>query len=113
MSLRAANRVKYAKIDQAASTDIVAAPGSGNKIRVISYMLVAAAVGVVTKWNSGTTPTNLTGSMTMIAGTPLALAGSIESPLLECGPGEKLTLTQAGAVQVSGHVAYMIVPATP
>jgi hypothetical protein len=122
MSLREANRIKYAKIDQAATTDIVSAPSGstvGQKIRVISYVLVSAGTAtVVVKWNSGTTPTNLTGSMTLTGATTgvpvvLALAGSPDAPLLECGVNEKLTLTQAGAVQISGHVAYMIVPATP
>jgi hypothetical protein len=55
MSLRAANRLKHIKIDVAASGDLVAAPSGstvGQKIRVTSYVLVAAGA-VTAKFQSG------------------------------------------------------------
>jgi hypothetical protein len=115
MSLRAANRLKHLSISTAVSADLIAAPAGstvGQKIRVTSYVLVAAAP-VTVQWNSGTGPTARSGVMSLIAGTPLSLQGNQEAPVLECGSNEKLTLTLGGAVQVSGHLTYEVVPATP
>jgi hypothetical protein len=110
MSVRAANRVKHISVSQAASGDLIAAPGPGVKIRVTSYVLVAAGA-VTAQFNSGAGPTARSGAMSLITGTPLAVQGSNETPVLECGAGEKLTLTLGGAVQVSGHLSYMLVAA--
>jgi hypothetical protein len=117
MSLRAANRLKHIKIDQAASADLVTAPSGstvGQKIRVVSYCLTAANATTTVQWNSGTGPTARSGAMTLAQGIPLVRDGSLEAPVLECGSNEKLTLTLGGTPgQVSGHLTYEIVQATP
>jgi hypothetical protein len=117
MSLRAANRLKHIPIDTAVSVDLIAAPSGstvGQKIRVVSYGLTAANATTTVKWNSGTTPTAKSGAMTLAQGIPLTRDGSQESPVLECGVNEKLTLTLGGTPgQVSGHLTYEIVQATP
>lgn len=115
MSLRAANRLKHLSISLAASGDLIAAPAGstvGQKIRVTSYVLVASAACTV-QWNSGTGPTARSGVMSLIVGTPVSVQGDQEAPVLETGKDEKLTLTIVGAAQVSGHLTYEIIPATP
>ena len=117
MSLRAANRIKHLSISTAASADLIAAPSgstTGQKIRVISYVLAAANGTTTVQWNSGTGPTAKSGAMTLAQGVPLVRNGDLESPAFECGTNEKLTLTLGGTPgQVSGHLSYEIVPATP
>lgn len=118
MSLRAANRLKHLSISTAATADLIAAPtGSttGLKIRVTSYVLTANANATTTvQWNSGTGPTARSGAMLLAQGVPLAVQGDQDAPVLECGKDEKLTLTLGGTPgQVSGHLTYEIVPATP
>lgn len=117
MSLRAANRLKHLSISTAASADLIAAPtGStaGLKIRVVSYVLVASNATTTVQWNSGTTPTAKSGAMLLGQSVPLVRDGDQDAPVLECGKDEKLTLTLAGTPgQVSGHLTYEIVPATP
>jgi hypothetical protein len=114
MSSRAANRLVYLKVDKAASGDLVAAPSGatvGQKIRVVGYTLVAAGA-VTVKFQSGGS-TDLTGAMSLITGTPVEAWGSAEAPVLSCGKDEKLNIVLSGAVQVSGHITYEIVPAIP
>jgi hypothetical protein len=115
MSLRAANRLKHIPINLTASGDLIVAPSGstiGQKIRVTSYVLVASAA-FTAQWNSGTGPTPRSGPMSLIAGTPLAVQGDQEAPVLECGKDEKLTLTLVGTGTVAGHLTYELVPATP
>jgi hypothetical protein len=118
MSLRAANRLKHISISSAGagSTDLIAAPSGstvGQKIRVTSYVLVSSTATATVQWNSGTGPTARSGVMSLAAGVPLAVQGTQDAPVLEAASNEKLTLTQAGAGQVSGHLTYEVVPATP
>lgn len=97
----------FAVIDENASGDqqIVAADGS-KKIKVISYVLVAAGA-VSVKWRSAAN--DRSGAM------PLAANGGVASPsaapgdhLLETAVNEALNLNLSGNVQVSGHVAYIL-----
>jgi hypothetical protein len=115
MGLRAANRLKHIPIDLTASGDLVAAPAGstvGQKIRVTSYVLVASAA-FTAQWTSGTGPTSRSGVMSLIAGTPLNVQGSLDAPVLETASNEKLTLALVGTGKVAGHLTYEIVPATP
>ena len=98
-------RIQFAKVDTAASgaNEIIPAI-TGRSIRVMNYQLQAAGSVAVT-WKSGTTA--LTGAMS------LGTAGGVNvaSPLglLQTNTGEALNLTLGGAVQVSGHVGYIVV----
>lgn len=95
-----------AKIDKAtgAQHEIVAAR-DGNKIVVLSYLLVAAGA-VTAQWESGST--DLTGAMTLATGVPNALTNE-EYGMFNTENGEALNLTLGGAVQVSGFVTYIYV----
>lgn len=95
--------VKFASISTASSgyTSLVAAV-PGKKIRVLSYVLVAA--GAVTAQFASASSAR-TGAM------PLAANGGVsaQSPtgLFETAVNEALRLNLGGAVQVSGHLSYV------
>lgn len=90
----------------AASQQIVAAQGAGNKIKVVSLFLVAAGAVVVTFQSAAGA---LSGPMSMVAGTPFALdAGDEFGHLLETNPNEALNILLGGAVQVSGWIGYVV-----
>lgn len=95
--------VKFAKVDLAASGDLVALVAS-KKIRVVSGALVAAGA-VTAKFQTGAA-TDLTGAMSLITGTPLNLAFS-PAGHFETVAGAKLNLVLGGAVQVSGWLVYV------
>lgn len=102
---------KTAKISLAASGTIVAAVSS-KKIRVLSYVLVAVTKTAV-KFQSHTTPTDLTGAMTL--GTT-GDSGGVSSGFNPAGHfetlvGEALDLALGTSVQVSGHLTYQEVKA--
>ncbi|MBY0523438.1 MAG: hypothetical protein K2R98_08560 [Gemmataceae bacterium] len=104
-----------AKIDIAASgqNQIVAAV-AGKKIRVVNYLIVAAGA-VTAKFQSKESPTDLTGAMTMAAGQPIGSAYSTARQFggydghFETQTGEGLAISLGGAVQVSGHLNYVLV----
>ena len=101
--------MKFAKIDLAASGDVVSAV-TGKKIRVLSYFLVSAG-SVTAKFQSGAS-TDLTGAMSLIVGVPNACdhappVHGMPTGYFETAPGEKLNLVLGGSVQVSGHLTYV------
>lgn len=73
------------------------------RIYVGGYVLVAAAaVTVKFKDSQG----DLTGVMTLAAGTPLVVGFSGAEVFRPCAAGSDLTITLGGAVQVSGHAIF-------
>ena len=93
--------VKFAKIDTAASADLIAAV-TGKKLRVLGLVLVTAS-SVTVKLQSGGS-TDLTGAMT-VAGVmvwPAAPFGYVQT-----NAGEKLNVVLGGAVQTSGGIVYV------
>ena len=94
---------KFAKVDLAASGDLVAAV-TGKKIRVVGLCLVAAG-SVTAKFQTGAA-TDLTGAISLVAGTPLQ-PGFDPTGHLETASGGKLNLVLGGAVQVSGWLKYL------
>ena len=85
---------------------------ANRKIRVIGYTLVAASA-VTAKFQSGGS-TDLTGAMSLITGVPLSPHSDARLPagvigLFETNIGEKLNLVLGSGVQVSGHLAYVLV----
>ena len=98
--------VMFASVSTASSgdTSIVAAQGSGNKIRVLAYVLVASAA-VSVKWRSAST--DKTGAMALAANGGVS---SGYSPVghFETAANEALNLNLSGAQQVSGHIAYYV-----
>lgn len=101
--------MKFAKIDLAASGDLVAAV-SGKKIRVLSYLIVSA--GSVTAKFQSAASTDLTGAMSLVVGVPNACdhappVHGMPTGYFETSQGEKLNLVLSSGVQVSGHLTYV------
>jgi hypothetical protein len=100
--------IEFAIINAAAAGDnaIVAADGSGKKLKVLQYAFVVDAA-VAVKWRSAAN--DRSGAMVFAAN------GGISSPfvapaaghLLETAAGEALNLNLSGAVGVRGHVAFV------
>jgi alcohol dehydrogenase YqhD (iron-dependent ADH family) len=79
------------------STDIVAAPGAGKRVVVVSWVLTLDATGEVT-WREGTTP--ISGAMEIAADTPLS------GQWLVLQPNTALNLLPTAAA--NGVVAYYV-----
>jgi len=105
--------LKYAAISASSSGDnTIVAAVTGQKIVLVSYVVVAAGDVSVT-WKSGAS-TSLSGAMALAANggaapgagplTPAGVAG-----LLETAGGEALVLNLSAAVSVGGHIAYRLV----
>lgn len=98
--------IKFAKIDTAASADLIAAVAT-HKLRVIAiFFLCDDAVTV--KFQSGGT-TDLTGAMSFAINS--GIARESRHGLFETAKGEKLNVVLGGAVGIRGGLAYVEVPA--
>lgn len=96
-------RLGYARIQTTGVGDNNVLPPAMGRLRVVSYTMIAhATVDVV--WKSGARP--LSGPMQLLAGDTLSVQGSIDEPLLETGPGEKLVLNLSAPVLLNGHLTY-------
>lgn len=105
-STGAGKTLKFATISTATLGDnTLVAAVAANKIKVVSYTLVAAS-GVGVKFTSGAAGPNLTGAMTMSTGIAIQLANPASSHLLETGVNAALVLNLSAAAQVSGHLSY-------
>ena len=98
----------FAKVDAASSgaNEIVAADAQ-HRIKVVSYVLVAASA-VTAQWQSGST--DLTGDMSLAASGGIAASSEPKNPFFQTELNEALNLTLGGAVQVSGHISYVKEP---
>lgn len=106
---RGRQNVLNAVISAANSGDntIVAAPGAGLRIRVLSYFYkVTSAVNV--RFESGAGGTALTGIVPYGAEGGVA-KDSDSDGLFECAVNTLLNMELSGAVQVSGHLNYVII----
>ena len=103
----------FATIDVAsAGANQIIPEQPGESIIVTAYVMVAAGT-VTAKWEgytggSGGQPTQeVSGPMTMAAGTPLpGMAGTLQDPLFVVKENQALCLVLSSGVQVSGHIAY-------
>lgn len=98
--------VLFVKVDTTATVDLVAAAGVGLRIQVINYVLVAGGT-VNVKFTSGTGPTDLTGPMPLVVNSGVS-ANSDRFGLFATAANAKLSLNLSAAVQVSGHIAYIV-----
>lgn len=102
--------MKFAKIDASSSgSNTIVAAVTGKKIRVLSYVIIAAGA-VTAKWQSATT--DISGGMALAANGGAAPSVSVLSPggtfgVLQTEPGEALNLNLSGAVSVGGHLVYI------
>lgn len=80
---------------------------AGKRIRVLSYVLTSNGT-VNVKWQSHTTPTDLTGLDYLVANTGVS---SGYSPVghFQSNPGEALDINLSGSVAVGGHLTYVVV----
>lgn len=98
----------YAPISGSTNGDnTVVAAVSGLKIRVLSYTLIAASA-VNVRFESGAGGTALTGVM------PVGANGGVSATFCPAGhfetaAGSLLNMELGGAVQVSGHLTYVLV----
>jgi hypothetical protein len=104
--VKEAGAAKFATISTSTNgaSTLVAAVAT-KKIRVLSYVLIAnGAVNV--KFQSHTTPTDLSGLLYLVANTG---ASSGFSPLghFESTAGEALDINLSGNVAVGGHLSYV------
>lgn len=90
-----------------AGNNTLLAAQTGYKIRVLSYTLVAAG-SVTVAFQSGAGGTDLTGTMSLIAGVPLVVDLQKEGHF-ETAASTLLNLSLGGAIQVSGHITYCLV----
>lgn len=96
--------VKRAKVDLAASGDLVAAV-PGKRIRVLALFVCLATANTIKLQSGGST--DLTGAMT---GTQFNL-GYNPHGWVQTAAGEKLNLVEGSGVQASGTVVYAEVTA--
>lgn len=98
--------IRTAAINTAASgaTSLVSAV-AGNNIVVLAYHFSAAGA-VNVKFQSAST--DLTGAMTCATGVPHD-AASTDYGLFQTATNEALNINLSGAVQVSGHIVYIVV----
>ena len=100
----AAVPLKFAKIDAATSGfNTLVAAVAGKKLRVLNYAFMAA--GSVNA-NFASASTALTGAYPLAAQTGVSSSHS-EDGVFETIAGDALRLNLSGAIQVSGHLAYI------
>jgi len=83
----------------------------GRKIRVINYGIIASGA-VTVKFQSAST--DLTGAMSIAANGGISASGTALGPngffgLFETASGEALNINLGGAIQVSGHLGYVVI----
>ncbi len=90
--------------------EIVAAPGAGKKIQVISYSLFSTSATQalhLLKSGAGTTKATLA----MLQTAPAFRDGSRGEPVLECATNQALNVNNPAGVDTYGHLTYQIVAA--
>lgn len=102
------SEVQYAVVDHAASGDnTLVAAVTGKKIRVVSFLLVAAGT-VTTRFESGASGTALTGQMTMAINSVISAAYN-PAGWFETAAAALLNLELSAAVSVDGVIGYVLV----
>lgn len=103
--------MKYAAISASSSgSNTVVAAVTGKRIRVLSYVMVAAG-DVTATWQSAST--NLSGGMALAANGGAAPSAGQATPggligQFETNQGEALNLNLSAAVSVAGHLTYIV-----
>lgn len=102
--------MKFAAINASASgSNAIVAAATGKRIRVVSYVIVAAGA-VTATWQSASTA--LSGPMSLASSGGASASVGILAPggaygLFQTEPGEALNLSLGGAVNVAGHLCYI------
>lgn len=96
-------------IDQggAGTVDLVAAPGAGLKVYVVTIVVSLSAAGTV-RFQEGTGPTNLTGDVDLaIAGGYVTIGNGVEPVLQTNTANAKLSLVSTGGA-ANGWIRYFV-----
>lgn len=102
--------MKFAAINASASgSNAIVAAVTGKRIRVVSYVIVAAGA-VTATWQSASTA--LSGPMSLASSGGASASVGILAPggaygLFQTEAGEALNLSLGGAVTVAGHLCYI------
>ncbi len=96
---------KAISVSASGNTTIHASVAS-NKIKVISYALVSGGTVNVKFVDGG--GTDMTGAMPLIANSGVSFASA--NPCMETATGSGLQINLSAAVQVSGHISYLVEP---
>ena len=102
--------MKFAVINASASgANAIVAAVTGKRIRVVSYVIVAAGA-VTATWQSASTA--LSGPMSLASSGGASASVGILAPggaygLFQTEPGEALNLSLGGTVNVAGHLCYI------
>lgn len=108
MTVGQGHELKYAVVNTASSgANTIVAAVTGKRIKVVSYVLIAVTA-VTVEWRSGTSANSIMGAASLGATGGVAALGDPTTPLFECASGALLGLQLGGAVQVSGHVCYIV-----
>jgi hypothetical protein len=91
-----------------ATSQLVAAPTDGKRIRLLSYVLTVSAATTV-QFKSAATAKS--GVMTLATGVAAPASGPT-GRLLQCASNEALNLTYTVAGTYGGHFTYQLVEAT-
>lgn len=103
--------MKYAVINASSSgSNTVIAAVTGKRIRVLSYVIVAAG-DVTATWQSASTA--ISGGMALAANGGAAPSAGQATPggligQFETNQGEALNLNLSAAVSVAGHLTYIV-----
>lgn len=104
--------MKFTAISASSSGDnTVVSAVTNKKIKVLNYTIIAATDVSVT-WKSGAS-TSLSGAMPLTNNSGAAPSAGVATPaglvpLFETASGEALVLGLSSAVQVSGHLTYIV-----
>jgi hypothetical protein len=91
----------------AGADNTLVAAVAGKKVRVVSYLIQSGAATTISmKSGAGTTIATLDQTA---AGRAAPFSGRIEAPAYETARGSALVLNSSAAVQVTGHLAYVLV----
>ena len=91
-----------------ATDELVADPGDGYRIVLISIIASMNAIGTMAL-KSGSD--QMTGDMDLAAGVPWGFKGSVRNPFLECAPSEALILRTVTSA-ANGVIIYKVIPAS-
>ena len=98
------HQTQHAKISvSSGTTELVAAQGTGQKIRVYNYAVVATAAGTV-KFTDGTD--DLTGAMAFAANGGIAAPGAPSEVWFQTGANRALSIVTTAATE--GHFSYVV-----
>ena len=91
----------------AGALDLVAIPGLGARIYVVSFYFAATGVGTV-KFTEGVGPTDLTGVIPFVAGVPLQQVGTAAEPVFATNTANSKLSFVTVTLPLTGWIRYFV-----